>query len=75
MALSFETSQAVDDIRCELADGTAIVLQAKRACGADEQLQRTVSQWVRHVPDLKTGEGAEATIDQLLVALLTGGLA
>src|SRR5689334_12983334 len=47
VALLFETSEAVDDIRCELADGTAIVLQAKRACGADEQLQRTVSQWVR----------------------------
>ena len=56
VALLFETSEAVDDIRCELADGTAIVLQAKRACGADEQLQRTVSQWVRHLPDLKTGD-------------------
>jgi hypothetical protein len=54
MALLFETSEAVDDIRCELADGTAIVLQVKRTCGADEQLQRTVSQWAGHLPDLKT---------------------
>lgn len=56
VALLFETSEAVDDIRCELADGSAIVLQAKRACGADEQLQKTVSQWVRYLPDLKTGD-------------------
>ncbi len=56
VVLLFETSQAVDDIRCELADGTAIVLQAKRACGADEQLQKTVSQWVRHLPDLGAGD-------------------
>ncbi len=56
VALLFETSEAVDDIRCELADGTAIALQAKRTCGADEQLQKTVSQWVRHLPDLKPGD-------------------
>jgi len=56
VALSLETSEAVDDIRCELADGTAIVLQAKRICGADEQLRSAVSQWVGHLPDLKAGD-------------------
>jgi hypothetical protein len=56
MALLLETSEAVDDIRCELADGTAIVLQAKRACGADEHLRKTVSQWIRHLPDLKADD-------------------
>jgi hypothetical protein len=33
VTLSFETGDAVDDIRCGLANGTTLRLQAKRACG------------------------------------------
>ena len=51
-AISFETGEAVDDLRCELRDGTALLLQAKRTCGANRFLTETVSQWVRQTPDL-----------------------
>ena len=44
--LSFETGEAVDDIRCVLADGTLLRLQAKRTCGIDAQLTATLVQWV-----------------------------
>ena len=37
-AISFETGEAVDDLRCELRDGTALLLQAKRTCGANRFL-------------------------------------
>ena len=52
-AISFETGEAVDDLRCELKDGTAFLLQAKRTCGASRFLTETVAQWVRQVPDLQ----------------------
>jgi hypothetical protein len=47
VTLSFETGDAVDDIRCGLADGTTLWLQAKRACGADAQLKTTVVHGLR----------------------------
>jgi hypothetical protein len=56
VAISFETSDAVDDLRCELSDGTALLLQAKRTCGADKNLASTVGQWARQVPDLPPGD-------------------
>jgi len=56
VALSFETGEAVDDIRCVLADGTVLRLQAKRACGADEHLAATVVQWMGQVGDLRQGD-------------------
>jgi hypothetical protein len=52
VTLSFETGDAVDDIRCGLADGTALWLQAKRACGADAQLRATAVQWVGQAESL-----------------------
>jgi hypothetical protein len=54
--LSFETGEAVDDIRCELADGTVLRLQAKRACGDDRHLAATVAQWAGQVDDLRSGD-------------------
>jgi len=56
VTLSFETGDAVDDIRCGLADGTVLWLQAKRACGADAQLQATAAQWVGQVGSLRDGD-------------------
>jgi hypothetical protein len=56
VALSFETGDAVDDIRCELADGTTLWLQAKRACGPDAQLKATAAQWVGQVGSLREGD-------------------
>jgi len=54
--LSFETGEAVDDIRCELADGTVLRLQAKRVCGDDRHLIATVAQWAGQVRDLRPGD-------------------
>jgi hypothetical protein len=56
VTLSFETGDAVDDIRCGLADGTTLWLQAKRACGADAQLKATGAQWVGQVGSLREGD-------------------
>ena len=56
MTLSFETGDAVNDIRCGLADGTTLWLQAKRACGADAQLKATATQWVGQVGSLPDGD-------------------
>jgi hypothetical protein len=56
VTLSFETGDAVDDIRCGLADGTTLWLQAKRACGADAQLKATATQWVGQVGSLRDGD-------------------
>jgi hypothetical protein len=54
--LSFETGDAVDDIRCGLADGTTLWLQAKRTCGADSQLRATAAQWVGQVGSPREGD-------------------
>ena len=56
VSLAFETGDAVDDMRCDLADGTTLWLQAKRACGADAQLKATVAQWVGQVDQLQPGD-------------------
>lgn len=56
VTLSFETGDAVDDIRCGLADGTTLWLQAKRACGADAQLRATVAQWVGQLGSLREAD-------------------
>jgi hypothetical protein len=56
VVISCETGDAVDDLRCELADGTSLLLQAKRTCGVDGNLASTVDQWVRQLPDLQAGE-------------------
>ncbi len=56
VTLSFETGDAVDDIRCGLADGTVLWLQAKRACGADAQLEATAAQWIGQVGSLRDGD-------------------
>ena len=58
VTLEFETGQAVDDIRCGLADGTVLDLQAKRACGADERLAATVAQWSAQAVQLGRGTGS-----------------
>ncbi len=54
--LSFETGEAVDDIRCELSDGTVLRVQAKLECGNDRHLAATVAQWVRQADSLRPGD-------------------
>ncbi len=56
VTLSFETGDAVDDIRCGLANGTTLWLQAKRACGADAQLRATAAQWVGQLGSLREAD-------------------
>ena len=56
VALSFETGDAVDDLRCGLSDDTALLLQAKRACGADRHLGATAAQWAAQEPDARPGD-------------------
>ncbi len=56
VALSFETGEAVDDLRCALSDATALLLQAKRTCGADRHLGATAAQWAAQEPDLRPGD-------------------
>lgn len=61
--LSLETGHAVDDIRCGLADGTTLWLQAKRTCGPDAQLRATAAQWVGQVGSLREGKVGLATAE------------
>jgi NACHT domain len=56
ISVVFETSDAVDDLRCTFTNGTSLMLQAKRACGADGHLGNTVEQWVRQVRHLEPGD-------------------
>ena len=56
MALSFETGDAVDDVRCDMSDRTVLRLQAKRKCGNDKHLASTVAQWARQLPSLGPGD-------------------
>jgi hypothetical protein len=56
VTLAYETGEAVDDLRCVLADETVLDLQAKRACGADGQLTATVSQWAAQADRLRPGD-------------------
>ncbi|GGN16331.1 hypothetical protein GCM10011578_044750 [Streptomyces fuscichromogenes] len=55
-SLQFETEDAVDDIRCNMADGSYAVIQAKRTCGNDKHLVATVDQWVRQLSSLGDGD-------------------
>jgi hypothetical protein len=64
VALSFETGEAVDDVRCDLSDGGVLLIQAKRSCGDDRHLAATAAQWAGYEPDLQAGQRlALATAD------------
>jgi hypothetical protein len=39
VSMTLESSDAVDDIRCELSDETRLFTQAKRECGLDDQFR------------------------------------
>ncbi|MFE2063603.1 NACHT domain-containing protein [Streptomyces sp. NPDC059467] len=54
--MQFETEDAVDDIRCNMTDGSYVVIQAKRTCGNDKHLVATVDQWVRQLSSLGDGD-------------------
>jgi hypothetical protein len=66
VAISFETVDAVDDIRCDLSDGTCLYLQAKRTYGKDKRFKSAVEQWLAMLERLSDGDqlvivSAEAT--------------
>lgn len=62
ISLALETADQVDDLRCELSDGSVLLLQAKRECGADDQLRSTVSQWVAQALDERGADGGERPV-------------
>lgn len=55
-AVAFETFDAVDDIRCELSDGTCLYLQAKRTYGKDKTFTAAVQQWTAMLKELRDGD-------------------
>ena len=55
-AIAFETLDAVDDIRCELSDGTCLYLQAKRSYGKDKTFKSAVEQWMAMLKGLRDGD-------------------
>jgi hypothetical protein len=56
VALTLESGDDVDDIRCGLSDGTQLFVQAKRECGLDKQFRSTVTQWAAQVQALRDGD-------------------
>jgi hypothetical protein len=54
--IAFETLDAVDDIRCELSDGTCLYLQAKRTYGNDQTFTSAVKQWLAMLDRLGDGD-------------------
>jgi hypothetical protein len=55
-AIAFETLDAIDDIRCELSDGTCLYLQAKRTYGKDATFRSAVKQWMTMLDNLRDGD-------------------
>ena len=55
-AIAFETVDAIDDIRCELSDGTCLYLQAKRTYGNDTTFKSAVDQWMAMLDQLGDGD-------------------
>ena len=55
-AIAFETLDAVDDIRCELSDGTCLYLQSKRTYGKDKTFKSAVEQWMAMLKRLRDGD-------------------
>lgn len=56
VAIAFETLDTVDDIRCEMADGSALYLQAKRVYGKDSTFKDAVEQWTAMLDTLRDGD-------------------
>ncbi|ACU77438.1 putative signal transduction protein with Nacht domain [Catenulispora acidiphila DSM 44928] len=55
-AVEFETHDDVDDIACTMTDGSRLLIQAKRACGIDDQFRSAVAQWVTQTPKLRRSD-------------------
>jgi hypothetical protein len=53
VAIAFETTDDVDDIRCTLADGSRLYLQAKRTYGNDKTFGSAVAQWMAMLDGLR----------------------
>lgn len=56
VSIAFETLDAVDDIRCELSDGSFLYLQAKRIYGKDTTFKDAVGQWTAMLDMLRKGD-------------------
>lgn len=44
--ITLEARSAVDDIVCNLDDGSTWYIQAKRSCGNDQHLRDSITQWI-----------------------------
>jgi len=55
-AIAFETLDAVDDIRCEVSDGTCLYLQSKRTYSKDKTFKSAVEQWMAMLERLRDGD-------------------
>lgn len=55
-AIAFEVLEAIDDIECELSDGTRLYLQAKRTYGNDSTFKSAVRQWLEMLKKLGAGD-------------------
>jgi hypothetical protein len=54
--LAFETLDAIDDIVCELSDGSRLLIQAKRVYGNDATFKSAVEQWIGMLDELQDGD-------------------
>jgi hypothetical protein len=55
-AIAFETLAAVDDVECDLSDGTRLYMQAKRIYGDDKEFKSAVGQWLEMLTTLRAGD-------------------
>jgi hypothetical protein len=56
VAIAFETLDAVDDIQCQLSDGTRLYIQCKRTYGKDKTFTSAVEQWMAMLERLRDGD-------------------
>jgi hypothetical protein len=56
VAIAFETTDDVDDVRCTLSDGARLYLQAKRTYGDDKTFGAAVAQWMAMLDGLRDGD-------------------
>ncbi|MFI7645173.1 NACHT domain-containing protein [Micromonospora sp. NPDC049460] len=52
MRLEFETGAETDDLACIFSDGSRMDISAKRRCGDDRHLRKTIEQWVSQAEKL-----------------------
>ena len=72
--ITLEAKSAVDDIVCELNDGSTWYIQAKRTCGKDQNLRDTIAQWVEQALGPADSVGLAVRSPRGIVKYLGSGL-